>query len=57
MAFASDMTEKEQCIIDTARQNHNLSKDAIAVECDTSKSYVTETLRRYGDPGDFSWLL
>lgn len=52
-----DMTEKERCIVETARRYPNISKGAIAEECNTSKGYVTETLRRYGDPGDFSGLL
>lgn len=57
MLSGGDMTEKERCIINTARQYPNLSKDAIAEECDTSTGYVTKTLRRYGDPGDFGGLL
>lgn len=55
--FTDDRTDKEHCIVETARQRPNWSKERIADHCDTSKGYVTKTLRRYGDPGDFGGLL
>lgn len=51
--LSDDRTEKEKCIIEAARSRPNWSKSQIANHCDTSKGYVTETLRRYGDPWEF----
>lgn len=50
--LSDDRTDKERCIIETARQYPNWNKAKIANHCDTSKGYVTQTIRRYGDPWD-----
>jgi len=52
--LSDDRTPKERCIIETARTYPNWSKKQIATHCDTSSGYVTQTLRRYGDPWDLS---
>ncbi len=57
MAFdplGDDKTDKERCITEASRGHPNWSKAKIADHCDTSKSYVTETLRRYDGPWDLA---
>lgn len=51
--LSDDRTQKERCIIETAREHPNWSKAQIANHCNTSKGYVTQTIRRYGDPWEF----
>lgn len=48
----SNLTEKQECILEAARRWPNASKGEIADHCDTSKAYVTETLNNFGDPKD-----
>lgn len=50
--LGDDKTDKERCITDAARMNPGWSKKQIANHCDTSVSYVTQTLRRYNGPWD-----
>lgn len=50
----NDLTDLEQCIMETARRNPNMSKEQIADHCDCSNSYVRQTLEKYGDPKDGS---
>lgn len=47
-----ELTEKQNCILSAARRWPNASKEEIADHCDTSLSYVTETLNNFGDPKD-----
>lgn len=53
------LTEKQECILKAARRWPHASTEDIADHCDTSKSYVTETLNNFGDPkdmgGDIFW--
>lgn len=45
-----DLTEKQRCILNAAQQYPDATKEEIAEHCDTSVSYVTETLNNFGDP-------
>jgi DNA-binding MurR/RpiR family transcriptional regulator len=49
MVNMDDLTPKQQCIIQTAKLNPNLSKEGIADQCGCSVSTVRRTFNKYGD--------
>lgn len=57
MVFGNSPTDTQQRILDTARRNPDMSKKQIANTCDCSASYVSQTLKEFGDPGDFTFSL
>lgn len=45
--FGTDLTELEQCIIDTHERNPDITPKGIADSCDCSESYVRQTLNEH----------
>lgn len=48
--FDRDLTETQQCIVDAAERNPDMSANQIADHCDCSAGYVRETINDHGDP-------
>lgn len=50
--FGDDLTDTQECIVQTARRNPDMTPKQIATNCDCSESYVRSTLKDHGGPFD-----